>query len=410
MWLDLLREVLLLVLQVCKYLPFVERRWALRERLNCSVKGSGVLWMHGASMGECGVLLQVSRDLEFHSILITTQKVEVRNWLRERIPSHVQVALAPLDHSGVVHRFLAQTRPVALILCENEIWPSWVLACALQGVPVALVSGVMSSVAFARWMRWAPAELQLVLRHIHPLWVQDAVSAERLRVCGKPDARIGGDWKWLSVPSDPELLQIDTSAEWEARPVDLALVSIHREDWPSLSAGLATFAEFGGAAVLIPRWPQDAAFFARSLRRAKVRVCAWPLVQRGAVSLVSQFGCVRQVLGQSRLALIGGSFCPVGVHNYRESLSCGVPVLVGPNRGALQEELGFLEKAGVVRSLGNLEEMCIGRHGRDCWISTWFPWEKRYLIPDAVRVCKSMAEESYGEFLHWVRQLRIFAS
>lgn len=410
MWLDLLRELLYVALQGIKHIPWLGKKASLRLRMDGPWAKPGVLWMHGASLGECGVLLQVSRELGTTPILITTQKVEVCQWLRERVPAHVQCALAPLDHPSVVKRFLQQAQPKALVLCENELWISWILGCALHGIPVAMVSGILSEKAARRWLRYAPQDLRLALQHVNPLWVQNQESAARFAAFGKQDTLLGGDWKWLSTPAYPSLMQMDTVTEWETRPVDLALISIHREDWPRIGPGLVTYAEFGGCTVLIPRWPKDIPYFAKELIKAKVRICFWPKLERGAISLVDQFGLVRTVLDQSRLALVGGSFSAVGVHNFREPLFSGVPVLVGPNGGNYESELKSLRDSGVLYRLGNLEELCLGRQGRDAWVSTWFPWEKRFLIPQALADRKSIPDMSFRAFQQWLYQLRIFAS
>jgi 3-deoxy-D-manno-octulosonic-acid transferase len=348
--------------------------------------------MHGASLGECRLLLEVIRTLEVQPILLTTQKVEVKKFLQKSLPSHVQICLAPGDHPQIMERFFASGTPRCLVLCENELWPSWIDACQKRQVPVVLISGRMTQKAFDRWRRWGATELSLALHTLDAIWIQDVESAKRFAYFAPRHMQISGDWKWLGVePSEGK--------DWGARSIDLALISVHQEEWKFLEEGILKHIEFGGDCVLVPRIPAHAQWFRRKLKKQGCPVVDWPDHCRGAVSLVSQFGMVQQVLGDSRLALVGGSFCALGVHNFREPLLQGVPVLVGPQSGTQEAEITRLETEGVLRRIEDLSLVCIGREGRDLWVSGWFPWEACLHIKKTIEMSRHSSQRALSELV-----------
>ena len=81
--------------------PAVNTRFHIGDRLNGPWPEGPFLWMHGASLGECRMLLNLAKFLQediegLPRILITTQKVEVLKFLQES-GSHVESAIAPAD-------------------------------------------------------------------------------------------------------------------------------------------------------------------------------------------------------------------------------------------------------------------------------------------------------------------------
>lgn len=397
---EVLRELAIWLLRLGSHFGWLERRFALRGRLQGPWNLRGVLWMHGASLGECQVLLELARRLPSENICITTQKNEVCDWLASRLPSNTRISIAPLDHPEVLVRLFTGGLPKALILCENELWPGWIRAAVKLRVPVALVSGRISARGLKLWNTWGCKELTSVMQALDPVWVQSAQDAQRFISAGVRSVRPGGDWKWLLTSA--HFQDVSSPQAWETRSVDLALLSVHREDWNCLAEGVQKLIEFGGACVLVPRYPHEQTWFQKRLGALQVPVVIWPHVQRGAVSLVAQLGVVHQVLAQSRLAVMGGSFCSVTTHNFREPLMHGVPVLVGPYAGHTDSELTELVAENVARRIQRLDDICIGRKGQDCWLSGWFPWEERQRIPQVLAVHKSRTEEAFSEFRQWL--------
>ncbi len=349
---------------------------------------NGRIWMHGASLGESRMLLQLAKRFR-EPVLLTTHRSSNVEALNKDIADdfiHVQKAPWPLKMSLTSQ--WKQGKPRLAVFAENEIWPGWISACRKHQVPVHIVSAVFSEKALHRW-KWIPASLRNHIQSgIQEVHCQNTQEALRWLQWGYTGAlRVGGDWKWLGMQT---IHEIPTDDQWEQRPVDLLLVSIRKEDWPKLAEGLEKLQEFGSRMVLIPRYPHEASWFQSKTKALKLQI-----------PVVDIYGQVLDWLNQSKLVVMGGGFGGRQTHNYREALLHCVPVIVGPHGGVLEPEIQQLQKLGVVGRLSDLADLCIGRDGFDCFLPGFFPWVAKNAIPQAVESFRHPVKIAVQE---WIRE------
>ncbi len=344
--LDLARVALGSVAQAAAKVPVVEQTFHMKERLYGPWPEGPFLWMHGASLGECKMLLSLAGFLQQDlpgcpKILLTTQKAEILTFLKESAPN-VESAIAPVDTPSAMKIFIQSARPIALILGENELWPGYLSAMRRRGgpSPVALVSGRyrsslpgvdMSAIGFACMQTGADL-------------------ARFLNVAARGNISkmmIGGDWKLLPwARSGVEV------APPENPTVDTAFISMHMAEWASLSRMLVSSIKRQEAVVLAPRHLSELDAFRKALHDLELMVLDWPLVQKGSVSVVGQYGRTKEVFAASRTCVIGGSFCRnLGVHDFWEPLQMGVATCIGPYASGKKECVESLVRAGVVTQL-----------------------------------------------------------
>lgn len=327
--------------------------------------------MHGASLGESRMLMQLAKHIG-EPILLTTHRscnVDVLN--RNFADENIQVQKAPWPFEMSLASQWKNGKPRLAVFAENEIWPGWISACRKSQIPVHIVSAVLSEKASRRW-QWVPTflrhHIQRGIQEIHCQNTQEAL--HWLQWGYKGSLRVSGDWKWLDAQ---QRIVISSDEAWEQRAVDLLLVSIRKEDWPMLAEGLEKLQEFGSRMVLIPRYPLEASWFQAKMNQCKLQI-----------PIVDTYGQVSKWVSQSKLVVMGGGFGGRQTHNYREALLLGVPVIVGPHGGALESELAQMQKMGVVGRLADLADLCIGRDGLDCFLPGFFPWVAKNAIPGAV--------------------------
>ena len=344
--LDLARVALGSVAQAAAKVPVVEQTFHMKERLYGPWPEGPFLWMHGASLGECKMLLSLAGFLQQDlpgcpEILLTTQKAEILTFLKESAPN-VESAIAPVDTPSAMKIFIQSVRPIALILGENELWPGYLSAMRRRGgpSPVALVSGRyrsslpgvdMSAIGFACMQTGADL-------------------ARFLNVAARGNISkmmIGGDWKLLPwARSGVEV------APPENPTVDTAFISMHMAEWASLSRMLVSSIKRQEAVVLAPRHLSELDAFRKALHDLELMVLDWPLVQKGSVSVVGQYGRTKEVFAASRTCVIGGSFCRnLGVHDFWEPLQMGVATCIGPYASGKKECVESLVREGVVTQL-----------------------------------------------------------
>ena len=145
--LDVARGALGSVAKVAAKVPIVENKYRMNARLNGPWPKGPFLWMHGASLGECKMLMNLAKLLkedlpDCPRLLITTQKVEVLSFLEENA-GDIASCMAPVDSPVPMKSFISSVKPVGLILAENEFWPGYLSSMLrISSKPsVAVVSG-----------------------------------------------------------------------------------------------------------------------------------------------------------------------------------------------------------------------------------------------------------------------------
>ena len=376
--------------------PAVNTRFHIGDRLNGPWPEGPFLWMHGASLGECKMLLNLAKFLQedianLPRILITTQKVEVVEFIKKTLSqapeSRIDVSIAPADTQTTMSLFAKSVKPIALILGENELWPGYLSTMRRLNIKpsVAIVSGrYRASVPGIDFSPVAFASMQTgddLSRFLN--------AASKFRI---PKTAIGGDWKLL-----PWVRKNEPLKPVENPTVDVAFLSMHFSEWTSLERMVESSIKRQESVVLVPRRPEEAETFRKALIEEEYTVVDWPLVQKAAISIVSQFGITGDVLSISKTAVVGGSFARgLGVHNFWEPLQAGVATSIGPFTAGQKENAAALVREGVIAQLHTTAD---------------YP---RRMLPDSKLVGTFLAHErnkiqdSYRQLLEFLRGLPEF--
>ena len=328
------------------------------------------VWLHAVSLGEvraAGVLLPALREaLPGMRLLLThgtaTGRAEGQHLLQE---GDVQV-WQPWDTPAAVHAFLRHFQPHIGLLMETEVWPNLVHHCAQAGVPLALVNARMSARSLRAALRWSGL-MRPTYAALHAAWAQTEDDATRLRALGAPVTAVTGN---LKFDARPDAAQCAQAQVWRAacpRPVVLLASSREREEAMWLQALLTLQTEQQQAVqwLVVPRHPQrvDAV-------EALLQTAGWTVSRRSSwsaagpatpTSPLSPTVWLGDSLGEMALyysladvALLGGSFEPLGGQNLIEAAACGCPVLMGPHTFNFLEVAEQAERAGAARRVADM--------------------------------------------------------
>lgn len=344
--LDFAREALGSVAKAAAKVPVLESKYHVKDRLRGPWPKGPFLWMHGASLGECKMLLNLAKFLKEDlpncpRLLITTQKVEVLPYLNE-FGGDIVSCVAPVDTPVTMKHFISVVQPLGLVLAENELWPGYL--SSMQRIStrpsVALVSGrfhrALPGIDFSA-VGYASMQTGSDLSRF--LGVAARANISRMM--------IGGDWKLLPWVRSGKAVEAP-----ENPTVDVVFVSMHIQEWSSLCQMIVSSIKRQESVVLVPRRLSEVAEFRKLLQEQELVVVDWPQVQKGAVSLVSQFGKTKEVFAVSKSAVVGGSFSrTLGVHDFWEPLQQGVSTCVGPYAHGQQETVTTLVREGVIAQL-----------------------------------------------------------
>ena len=341
-------------------------RVALGERLGFYKEGfaPGRLWIHAVSLGEtraAGALIEALRSQQPDlRILLTHGTATGREagtvLLRE---SDAQVWL-PYDTPGAVRRFLRAHQPMAGVLMETEIWPNLIRACETLAIPIVLANARLSQRSLQKGLQlqalFGPAMKSLAL-----VLAQTDADARRLRQGGAPKVQVMGNLKFDMTPNSAQLAQ---GQAWHAalgRNVVLMAVSRDGEEAALLSAWAAVPVP-RPLLVIAPRHPQrfDAVAALASARFKQVaRRSSW--ADMPPESAVQADVWIGDTLGEMALyyaladvALLGGSFEPLGGHNLIEAAACGCPLLMGPHTLNFAQAAEMALAAGAAQRLADI--------------------------------------------------------
>lgn len=349
---------------------------ALRERLGFgAATPAGALWLHAVSLGETRAaepLIDALRAAHPGQRLLLTHGTATGRETGAALlqPGDAQCWL-PLDTPGAVRRFLRRHRPALGVLMETEVWPNLLHEAARIGVPMVLANARLSekslrqSLRFDALLRPAAASLRLAL-------AQTDDDARRLREAGVADVRVLGNLKFDLRPS-PELMAIGLS--WRAglaRPVVLAASWREGEDEPLLQAWQARLAALAQAdptapeplLLLVPRHPQRFDAVAAAVQAAGLtlaRRSAWGDTGPGTRAREAQVwlgDSMREMPAYyacADVALLGGSFAPLGGQNLIEAAACGCPVVMGPHTFNFAQAAQRAEAAGAARRVADID-------------------------------------------------------
>jgi 3-deoxy-D-manno-octulosonic-acid transferase len=322
-----------------------------------------LIWIHGASIGEClSVLPLINKLLERpdRSVLVTSGTVTSAALMRERLPARAFHQFVPVDTPAAVRGFLEHWRPDAALFVDSELWPNLLSGARKRGAKVALVNGRMSARSFAGWRR-APGSARSVLSCFDLCLAQDRASAERFVHLGAAKVQISGN---LKADVQPEPPAPDMLAEFlqalGTRRVLLAASTHPGEDETLLPAHDALRRDHRDLLTIIaPRHPARGPEIAMlcGTRAVLLRTQAAAPKPDTAVYVADTIGELSLFYTIAPFAFIGGSLVPHGGQNPLEAARLGRAVMAGPytdNFAGAYESLFAAQGWGRVHSCAEI--------------------------------------------------------
>jgi 3-deoxy-D-manno-octulosonic-acid transferase len=323
-----------------------------------------LIWVHAVSLGEsraAAILLKALREaLPGGRILLTngtaTGRAEGAKLLQ---PGDVQV-WQPWDTPAAVQAFLQHFKPRIGLLMETEVWPNLVLQSARAGVPLALVNARMSDKSLHSALRWARL-MRPTFAALQAVWAQTEADALRLRALGARVQAVTGN---LKFDAQPDATQVAQGRAWRAalkRPVCLLASSREGEEalWlQALQQGTPQAVHW----LIVPRHPQRVDEVEALLHGAGLSVSRRSTWRDGGptghaqaqVWLGDSLGEMAMYYSLADVALLGGSFEPLGGQNLIEAAACDCPVVMGPHTFNFLEVAQQAEDAGAARRVPDM--------------------------------------------------------
>lgn len=335
--------------------------------------------VHAVSLGEMRAaqpLVQALLDAGHHVLLThltyTGYAEGQRAFKAALVSGQLIQQWLPYDFPGAAKRFYAHYEPKLLIVIEREVWPNLIYQAYKAGIPSFLVSARFSARSLRKAMR-----VGLLMRqsfgYFTAIYAQTYQDAVRLEHAGGKGVRVAGNFKFdVHLAMDQvergrkfadslgrKIVVIASTREGEDELfIEAMRRYIKREQHLDLDNKQRTLF------YLIPRHPER---FESTMAQLKAE--GWNVIRR--TDLVSTGDCTTSslaccktadvVLGdslgempwyyaQAQVAIIGGSFAPLGGQNFIEACALGVPVIVGPHTRNFEQAVNdALEEGAVIR-------------------------------------------------------------
>jgi 3-deoxy-D-manno-octulosonic-acid transferase len=332
---------------------------------------AGSLWVHAVSLGETRAAAALIDALRRHRpslrLLLTHSTATGREAGQALLREGDIQAWLPYDTPGVVQRFFAQFKPVAGVLMETEIWPNLLRGAQAAGVPMVLANARLSPKSYRQGQRLA-AVMRPAAESLALVLAQTESDAVRLRDSGVREVLVCGNLKFDMAPDEQLLAR---GRAWRAalgRPVVMAAVTREGEEALLLAAWASVPAPERPLLLIVPRHPQrfdEVVGLIRSAGFTLARRSQWgahsedmpdEAARAAQVWLGDSMGEMPLYYASADVALLGGSFAPLGGQNLIEAAACACPVLMGPHTFNFAEAAELSLAAGASLRVADMAE------------------------------------------------------
>lgn len=338
--------------------PLYRERIAERFGFYRTTAGAGWIWLHAVSLGETRAAEALIDALRIERpgmrLLLTHGTATGREAGQALLREGDRQTWLPYDTPGATRRFFAQFGPAVGVLMETEVWPNLLLAAQAAGVPMVLANARLSEKSLRRGQRIA-AVLRPAIDSVALVLAQTDDDARRIRDAGAVAVEVSGNLKYDLTPDADQLAQ---GAAWQAAlaPRAVVLAAITREGEEALLLDAWRRAPPTDALLLIvPRHPQrfdEVASLVRAAGLSLARRSRWHETPpadalQAQVWLGDSMREMALYYASAKVALLGGSFAPLGGHNLIEAAACGCPLVMGPSTFNFSEAAELSLAAGA---------------------------------------------------------------
>jgi len=342
---------------------FLQRLGFYRGTQKPSKDAERPLWVHAVSVGEVLATVpfvqKVMNVAPSLPIVVSTITPTGQAVARKKIGTVQRILYFPFDFPFTTRRSLRSVRPFLFVHTETEIWPNFLFALGVRGIPSAIVNGRISSRS-SRQYGWFRFFFRRVLASVTVFGMQSRLDAYRIIGIGADPSRvfITGNMKFdVPLPKDSNANR-DGIREEMGLPTDgLVFVagSTHEGEEEILADVYTRLKQEcpGLRMLLAPRHPDRCNDVERlcgqkaiSVERRTRRREKGKGVSQADVLLLDTIGELAHAYAIGDVVFVGGSLVPVGGHNLLEPILYKKPVLFGPNTENTADIAAELKQSG----------------------------------------------------------------
>jgi 3-deoxy-D-manno-octulosonic-acid transferase len=329
----------------------------------------GVVWIHAVSVGEVRAALPLIGQLRAawpkRAIFLTCMTPTGRRTARDLLAESILVAYLPYDLAWAMRRVMKRIKPAMLIIMETELWPNLIASARSLNVPSFLVNARLSEKSYQRYAKFMPIRslARDALQSLTSVLAQSSNDAERFRAIGAQHVSITGNMKFdLTIDNEAVTRGVTWRAALNGRAVIL-LASTRDNEELMLVEQFQRITEWSPdhpnkpLLVVVPRHPSRFDDVCMRLENNNLAVMRRSQLQdsklsetfaRADVLLGDSMGEMQAYYAMCDLAIIGGSFQPLGGQNLIEAAALAKPVIIGPSTFNFSDAVARAKEANAL--------------------------------------------------------------
>lgn len=335
------------------------------------------VWVHAVSVGENNAISPLVKawvekypdDVWTFSCSTPTGKETA-----QRLFGHlkgVQFCYLPIDLPWLVSRAIRRISPDVLWVVETEIWANLFHVAKSKSLPVCLINARVSDNTAKRLHQFGRLS-KPAIQSLSKVICQTDSDAAHFASLGKQVDAVAGNLKF-DVARSPELVALGNHWAHVFAAQSLLLFASSREGEEIMLLDAMVRAQFFKrlpkvSVWIVPRHPQrfDSVFEQMETAAARLGV-AKPIRRSAFLDQGAQPAFSHLVLGDSmgempayysaaKVALLGGSWAPLGGQNLIEACAYACPVWMGPHTFNFEKAAADAELAGAARRFDSLAQ------------------------------------------------------
>ncbi|TAG25222.1 MAG: 3-deoxy-D-manno-octulosonic acid transferase [Burkholderiales bacterium] len=329
----------------------------------------GWIWIHAVSLGETRAAAILLRELRAQipgmKLLLTHGTATGREEGAKLLQAGDLQVWQPWDSRKATQSFFKCFKPRIGIVMETEVWPNLCAAAKEAGVPMVLANARLSDRSLRKAQR-VSLLAKPAFASFAAVLAQTDDDAKRLQLVGASQVSVVGNLKF-DVRIDPALQQTGRAFKQQLGDTRVIMLAISREgeevqflEQIRLISGINTaesaiesIANKSASKIqwlIVPRHPQRFDEVQRLCEQAGLAVSRrsqWNDTPTPAdIWLGNSLGEMAMYYSLADVALLGGSFEPLGGQNLIEAIAAGCPVIMGPHT------FNFLEASETAQAAG----------------------------------------------------------
>ncbi|MBP9725998.1 MAG: lipid IV(A) 3-deoxy-D-manno-octulosonic acid transferase [Gammaproteobacteria bacterium] len=342
-------------------------RW--QERCGYSPILRECIWVHAVSLGETLAALplinKIIQNYPNTPILVTNMTLTGSDQVNKQLGNSVINAYIPFDTPLFVRRFFERSHPKIAIILETELWPNLFRQCELRKIPLVVTNARLSQKSAEGYQRFFASLMRWMMRCVTLLACQASADGERFLRLGlaKEKLFVTGNIKF-DITVSPEILQKGINLKQQIgnnRFIWVAASTHDTEEKLMLDAHKMVLKKFPNALlILVPRHPERFDAVAELLQtehwKFSRRSLQQTIIPETQVYLSDTLGEMMVVFAACDVAVVAGSFKPIGGHNVLEPAALAKPIISGPHVCNFLQAVNLLKDADAIDIVENSAE------------------------------------------------------